>query len=346
MPADLELRRDGTAAMAVGEGKPAWHGLASVHDVLTVEEAYTEVPELVAEIRQEPIYARMGNGQPDVLPDVVANIRQATPVSDEKYVGTVGARGYTLVQPREAFSIAEAILDVSDAEVASAGTIRDGRQAFLMLRLPDDYFIPGDEAERRERYLGVVNSYDGSLALTVCRTSIRWVCSNTVQAGLSVGQRHAIRHTISAQDRVRQARAAVGLAELHAARQARLAEWLADTRVTDADVQHLLDGTFPVRPDSERSAAIQGNRRQAVQDLYVGSPAVGDKHGTAWGYLQAVTEWTSHHQTRRDTAVASADENRFNALVLGTDWVAAHALNAILGLPQVSPEARELVAAR
>jgi phage/plasmid-like protein (TIGR03299 family) len=323
MPAELAYREDGTAIMAVAE-TPAWHGegFTALGRRLTLEELETVVPEWAAPVEARPLLS-VTNGYPQAVATHVANTRLAAGSSPEKVVGIVGKRRYQLVQNLEAFRLAEGIMGLQEeAQVASAGLLRDGSVAILTLYLGEDYLVPGLESERRGRYLNVVNSFDASYALTAVNSDVRMVCANTLRWNLRQPRKVAIRHTGLMADKLEHARRALGLADRYAQLQAIVAEHLVEETVTAAKAEEFFATLVPLPVDSAGKAqegrALNNARqlREALANLYWTNPTVAPVQGSRWGLLQAVTFYTNHQQERRQTALSTTSENRFEAVVL------------------------------
>lgn len=326
MSADVEIRTDGSAAIVLGDHKPAWHDLGDVVGRLTLDEVWRRAPELAAPVLPEPIYLADGTR----LPDMVANRRQRTvrmvdgivPIP-AKYVGTVGADRYRVIQNREAFALLRAVQEYApEVKITSAGSLRGGRQTFMVVHVADDYLIPGDPLEERGRYLAFVNSYDGTLALQVIRSNIRIVCSNTLDAALRYGTAAKFRHTGDVFGKVDDARLQLGFAEVHSRLESAAAQHLVEVPVSDVTFEYALQHIAPAHhPDGKlkegRAAATAQAMRDAIAKVYYESPTIGDKRGTAWGALNAFTYYSNHLAPRRDTARSTAAENRFGIVLDG-----------------------------
>jgi len=323
MPADLTYREDGSAILAMSE-EPAWHGegFVQVGRRLTRPDLEEVVPEWVAPVEARPVYTVV-NGAPAESETHVANVRLATRNGGERTVGIVGRRRYQLVQNLAAFDLAEGIMGLrEEAEVASVGLLRDGAVAFLSLYLGEDYLVPGAESEKRGRYLNVVNSFDASYALTAINSDIRIVCTNTLRWNLSAPRKVAVRHTGDLDAKLEHARTALRLADRYAELQAVIAEHLVEEPAPPAYAEEFFARLVPYplkdgEPVREGRAFTNANAlREALHNLYATNPTVEPVHGTRWGLMQAVTYDTNHQQARRNTAASSAQDNRYEALIL------------------------------
>lgn len=326
MPAELTYREDGSAALAVAEW-PAWHseGTVTVGRRISKEEAPLLVPEWFAEVDARPVYGQVG-GQVVELPDHVLHVRTATHAPDgtpvpEKQVGLVGRHRYQLVQPATTFEMAEHLQGLREvAEVASIGLLREGSVAFVTLYMGDAYLIPGEDAEQFGRYLNIFNSYDASYALTATNSDVKIVCMNTLRWNAKQAERAVkVRHTGDMEARLVAARSALGMADRYAALQAAMAEHLAERKV---DAQEFFHNLVPLPLDKagqvqEGRALTNANQlREVLQQLHDTHPTVQHIRGTEWGALSTVTLYTNHLQGRRTTRTGTADDNRFEALVM------------------------------
>jgi len=124
-------------------------------------------------------------------------------------LGTVSGR-YTILQNRDGFELAQQLVNSHGANIVSAGGLFDDRRTFVTLRLPDALAI-GDDPYTL--FLTLLNSHDGSTALTAAVTPVRVVCANTARAALKRARyQWSARHTAGLVDRVDEARRTLNLA--------------------------------------------------------------------------------------------------------------------------------------
>ena len=185
MPANVENM------MYVRE-KP-WHGLGTmVTDAPSSADAL-RFAGLDWQVIQEPVY----NARGGVVKGYKANVRD----SDGSVLGIVGDR-YKVVQNADAFSFTDDLIG-DDVRYETAGSLRDGRQVWLLARMPERK-VAGDEVEP---YLCFTNSHDGSGGVKVCMTPIRVVCNNTLNVALGSAKRvWSMRHTENIRERLDEAR--------------------------------------------------------------------------------------------------------------------------------------------
>ena len=156
--------------------KPAWHGLGNVVDTTMSTSDALDMAGLNWYVDKSPIEAFTGDGYKADGGDHRALVRR-----DTRQVLGVASKDYKVMQNHEAFSIADALGDVT---VESAGSIRNGANVYLLLH--DSDFAVDNDNDAIDKYLAMFWGHDGSLAFTAVPTSIRIVCKNTLD--MAVGQ--------------------------------------------------------------------------------------------------------------------------------------------------------------
>lgn len=272
----------------------AWHGYGTVvGSNMSYAEALA-IADLDWSVRLAPITTITPNGVVEV------DTHRATYRSDTGAVlGVVGA-DYQPHQPAELLELARLTIDAAttDAHVEVVGSLRAGRIVFLTIALPDDIDIAGDVHLPR---LVWVTSMDGTMATRAVSTYVRAVCANTIRASFRNARTSwAARHTSSLTGRAADARSALQL--MFATAETFRAEVEALTRqiVTTRQVEQVLAGIWPDRPDATtRTRAGAARRRDAVSAMYRNDPRVAGWHGTAYGLVQAASTWEQWNAPRR-----------------------------------------------
>jgi phage/plasmid-like protein (TIGR03299 family) len=309
-------------------------GFQSISDTgYSADDLFLAFPEFAAEVHPQEIQTPSGF----VIPDRVANFRDAhARLWDDgvgqipaKYVGTVSTT-YRVIQDPLAFKFVDDVKVASEdqATIVAATHLREGRWTAVTTHLGDDYLIPGDPQEQRGRYLAFINSTDASLSFSVVRTNIKIVCRNTLNAAVRTGRVYRVRHTTNALERVHEARAMLGLMQVAADREAKIAERMADVKIPDAAFDAFLESLFPTKDKSGkqreegRGLTMAQNRQSAVKAIYLNHPTIGDKRGTAWGAFNAVTAWDEHVRNQKpDVRFASAVVTGNRASEDAFDWL-------------------------
>jgi phage/plasmid-like protein (TIGR03299 family) len=341
--------------------EPSWHGLATVLD---------EYPEgwddarmaagLMWEPRQVPVYTQkhLTSAQIDALTadDQIADFHVLLPRPeaddpDTRYPVMVAAEGHMAIErddtgdvlavPSDSYSlithgdmgqIIDAVMG-ADANVKfeTAGSIREGRQVWALVRLDEPFQVPGDSSPSYP-FLALLNAHDGSASRSLTYTTVRVICWNTFSAaddqGARTGARHVFRHTGDVQARIAEAKAALGNLRAEVAETQQLFTKLAQTPVTPGQVKTFTELFLPSPRDvgeicSDRVHQNVLTARQTFDLLHTSSITMEGLQDSAYGLLQASTEYLDHIRgfRTRDTYVGRT--------ILRPERLKGHALKLI-----------------
>ena len=221
-----------------------------------------------------------------------ANVRS----SDGQVLGIVSDR-YKIVQNNEAFEFTDSIIG-GDVRYETAGSLNGGKKIWLLAKLPETE-IAGDKTEP---YMCFSNTHDGSGAIRVCMTPVRVVCSNTLNLALDTAKRAwSVRHTGDLQSKMHEARICLQMANAYMGELAKEADRLANTTVTRAQLDQILDELFPI--DESSSQREKENVKKLKDEFMVCyfAPDILKFRGTAWGAVNAMSDMISHSAPRRKT---------------------------------------------
>ena len=254
-----------------------WHGLGTC-----VEEAPTSADALRLagldwEVKQRSIQVCGGAK----IENFKANVRS----SDGAVLGVVSDR-YQIVQNAEAFSFTDELI---------GGDVRY-----------DDV----------EPYLCFSNTHDGSGAIRVCMTPIRVVCNNTLNLALNTASRSwSTKHVGDIDHKMQEARMCLEMADSYMGELAEYADRLANTKVTDDELNKLLDEMFPVdENDSDRKKNSVQKAKDEFMICYL-RPDIAQFLNTGWGVVNAMSDMVSHSAPRR--ASKSYQENNWGRIMDG-----------------------------
>lgn len=320
MAHELELRADGSAAAVFAGRKPAWHGLGVVlpDDALTIEQALDAVPEMAADVDLVPLVACLPSGE-TIQTDAFATVRRGFDLDIggtlvpqvPKVLGAGLSDRYRVLQNRAAMSFVDQLVDESGAKIVTAGLLRDGTQAWVLCRMPDVVRIGGMDTEAVETYLLATNSFDGSLAVGVHVTRVRVVCANTLGLALAGAPRsYKVKHTASLDDKLAEARAALQMTFRYDDEFERAAERLLEAKVTDDAFDRFLESLVPTGGKQAKALVDAQNAQSVIRDIYESTEDIQPIRGTAWGALQAVSDYADHR-------MYASDEVRFRRAMLG-----------------------------
>ncbi|QCX49690.1 DUF932 domain-containing protein [Ralstonia pseudosolanacearum] len=234
--------------------------------------------------------------------------------SDNKEPLSVVSSRYQVVQPRDILEFYRDLTEVGGFELETAGVLKEGRKFWALAKTGQSGTLKGKDTIRG--YLLLATACDGTLATTAQFTSIRVVCNNTLQIALGNGAdavKVPHRSQFDAQAVKRQLGIAVSSWDAFMARTKALAE----RKVTDAAAEAFFRRVlaYPTTNPSDRAAVAVNERAiKAVQQLYAGrgkGAQLPSASGTAFGLLNAVTEYVDHHRRAR------SDDHRRDAAWFG-----------------------------
>ncbi len=300
MPADVE-------SMFYVREKP-WHGLGTM-----VESAPSSIDALTLagldwSVIQKDVLTQDG----DPIPGFKVNLRDG----DGAVLGIVSDR-YRVVQNTDAFRFTDDLLG-EGVTYETAGALQGGRKVWMLARMPQRYFIAGDEIAP---YLMVMNSHDGSSGIKVAMTPIRVVCQNTLNLALGTARRTwAAKHTENVLYRVHEARETLELADTYMKELRRGIEELSLIRLSDRKALELMREFFPVTKDL--SDVQRKNNIRLLGDLkhrYWDAPDLAYVENNGYRFVNAVSDFATHAEPIRRTKNYS--ENLFLRTVEGNPMI-------------------------
>lgn len=288
-------------------GNP-WHGLGTPVRGDQTLEAMLEASGCDDEITLEPAYALTAEGFVEI-PNSRATV--SSKYGPMKAVGSTYS--VTGQQRRDIAALAAEIVGRSDeACFDTMGALGDhGERFFAYLRFLDLVIDPGGIADTIERGLVVATSYDLTWCNTFGLTNVRAVCANTVRVGLAgLAQAIKVKHTSNAEERIRQAAAAIGYAAAAEEQIKAKAEAMLAVPGGPA-LDRLLAAMFPGKDRGKGDRTTAKSERAAVEQLYregpLNAPMLGEN---GWAVYNAFTEWTDHFRPVRAKGLDDAGRQR------------------------------------
>ena len=281
---------------------------------LTVGEALV-LAELDWEVATAPLYASIWEAYVEV-PNRVATYRTDTGA----ILGSGLSNAFKLVQNRDAFTFADHIIDTAGAHCETAGSLFGGRQVFLSMELPDDIHVDGDPSEYR-LFLVISNGHDGRSKLRVDVTIERVICRNTLRISQERAiSSWAIRHTSGIDGRVMEARNSLQLSHRYVEAFTETAGAMVGSTLADRQVDDILAKLFPLTESQQERVDKDPGKLAAmplgmVRAIYQESPSIEPVRGTAYGVLNAVTEYVDHAKTYRDSKRGDSEDVRAEHLM-------------------------------
>jgi phage/plasmid-like protein (TIGR03299 family) len=291
----------GFAAIALAEHRgAAWHGHgAYVGDSADLAEWQRRAGADFTVLERKLFYAGRGiegqKGPPTLVPDRKALLRSDT----FGYLSTVGD-GYNVVQPKELFDFQRQVIEAAGAKMDTAGVLSDGKRVWTLSRFAESFRIKGQD--QIDTYILASTSYDSTMASRFQLTTTRVVCNNTLQIAMG-GTRHgyiSVPHSTTVNVKEVADQILAGADEMNTFRFT--AEMLAEVIPTNEQIAEFLsrvldnpfrmkDGKLEMSDPAKKVATLISNGQGA--DLR-------SAKGTAWGLVNAVTEYVDHYQRSKD----------------------------------------------
>ena len=308
------------SAMYVGD-KPWWAIRDSAFaargvelpDLATAEEAIVAAG-LDWEVKMCPVFAQNKKGHFTKIPDKYAVTRE----SDDQVFNVLG-RYYVPVQNRDAFKFFDGVAGTGKAKYETAGSLKGGAYIWIMARLDEPIYILGEEKERIDRYVTLMNCHSGYAALQMFHHPFRTVCWNTLRAAQGIGaDKFYTRHTSGVMDRIEAASEILGIADKFYSEFQEQAEFLARKALPAAEMPKLLMaafGTTGAEKLEDVYAPVFRDMKKVEELVEVGAGLDNPKiRGTAWAAYNAIAQYTDHVREYRGKDPTDA---RLNGVWLG-----------------------------
>lgn len=281
-----------------------WHGLGVVIQEAPNSEEALEVAGLNWEVEKSPIIV---NNQ--VVKGYVANVR-----NDSGSVLGIVTDKYKIVQNKEAFSFVDALVDAGEVRYETAGSLKGGKQVWMLAKMPERYKVLDDEMEN---FMVFTNSHDGRGAVVVAITPVRVVCQNTLNLALSQAKRQwSVKHMgLNMEEKLAEAKHTLQLAGQYTQELQIVSEQLVDIKVTTADWKDIVTQLIPIGDKVADRQKRNLERRRTVMYNKIFESDVENYFGTGWAAINAVTDFVAHTRPERDTATYK--ENLFASIVGG-----------------------------
>jgi len=310
--------------MFSANGEVPWHKLGVIVDEEVVDAAAAmELSGLDWLVEKVPIHFE----QPEpyerfaMVPQHFATVRNDR-FGSEAALGVVGPH-YTVVQNRELFEFADALLRTGAAKYETAGSLAGGRRVWCLAKFPEHVVSVADQ-DPIGLHLLIWNAHDGGESFCAAVVGIRVVCNNTLDFAMAGAQRvWRLRHTGSIHDRMEEATQALDLAFDYERAFATELRALVARRISSVEFERVLAHVRPVGDDGDVSVRMQRDRDD-IATAYRSADTCNMPGivGTRYAALQAVTLWADHGWRVARSSGGSALENRLRR----TWWGSAHYL--------------------
>lgn len=283
-------------------GATPWHGLGSKLTKMQPLEVWQQEAGMDWLIQESPVHYKADSighlGSIHTFPEQKVLYR-----SDTKVALSVVSQRYQVVQPRDLLEFYRDLTEVSGYELETAGVLKGGRKFWALARTGQGTTLRGND--QVNGYLLLATSCDGTLATTATPTTVRVVCNNTLTIALD-GVANAIKVPHSTRFDSQAVKKQLGIA---------VSQWdefmyrmknLSERKVQWPEaMSFFMNVLCDTSPNSPLPTVLPNERAlRKVQSLYEGQgrgSTLESAQGTAWGLLNAVTEYVDHERRARSS---------------------------------------------
>lgn len=207
---------------------------------------------------------------------------------------------YKEVQPRQVLEFFNDLVEKNGFKLETAGTMKGGRRFWALANTGlGGEVVDGDSVNT---YLLLVTSCDGGLATTAQFTSVRVVCNNTLQMSLGTSQsnRVSVRHNTAFDPSSIKTELGLNATEVFTDFMDRM-KGFANTSLTGSQAEEIIEAMFAKKGVTVPIRTTKGFK--SVMQLFNGvgkGSQIDGVAGTAWGLVNAVTEYSDFHIRAKD----------------------------------------------
>ena len=218
--------------------------------------------------------------------------------SDTNAPLSVVSQRYQVVQPREILEFYRDLSEVSGFELETAGVLKGGRKIWALAKTGQSTALRGNDVTNG--YVLLATACDGTLATTAQFTSIRVVCNNTLAVALAGGA-GAVKVPHSTSFDPEAVKKQLGISVSSWDEFMYRMKTLSERKVKSVEAERYFLRVFT---DHSTKAVGQTNERALAKalSLFDGQGKGSDldsAKGTAFGLLNAVTEFVDHERRAR-----------------------------------------------
>lgn len=229
-----------------------------------------------------------------VVPGAFATVRTDT----DEVLGMVKSR-YRPFSNKDVFSFADSLVDGAGAAFESAWSDYAGKVIGLTMRLPDHINVGG--VDPHGQYLIMKTAHDGSSSIKVATASVRMFCLNQFNGVLRNAQNSwSVHHSSRMEGKLQAAREAL---QISFAYQAEFEMEMEQLLATPISMERSIERVTTVLTKLNLGERVVERDSAGILHLAEFSPTIhADLKHTAYGLLQAATEYYQHYRPYRSDA--------------------------------------------
>jgi phage/plasmid-like protein (TIGR03299 family) len=289
-------------------GETPWHGLGSKLQPNQPIEVWQKQSGISFEIKEAPV--RFISGEAGSLGEIHSFAdNKVLYRSDTKVPLSVVSSRFRVVQPKEILEFYKDLTEISGYQLETAGVLKGGKKIWALAKTGQAAKLKGND--EINGYVLLATACDGTLATTAQMTSIRVVCNNTLAIALKNGTGTIkVPHSTSFDPQA--VKQQLGIAVSNWDEFIYRMKMLSERKVKSNEAMAYFLRVFA--DPSNGANSMNESALKKVQALYDGKgkgSELGSSRGTAFGLLNAVTEFIDHERRSK------SDDHRWDSAWFG-----------------------------
>jgi len=214
---------------------------------------------------------------------------------------SVVSKRYKVVQPMDILEFYRDLTEQSGFELETAGVLKGGRKLWALARTGQSLLLKGKDVTNG--YVLLATACDGTLATTAQLTSVRVVCNNTLAVALGQGSGAVkVPHSTTFDPIAVKQQLGLSVSDWEMFKSQLTA--LSGRKVKDSETNKYLVQVFSDPYASKDAPPINERAMNRALELFQGhgrGSRLASSQGTAFGLLNAVTEFVDHERRARST---------------------------------------------
>jgi phage/plasmid-like protein (TIGR03299 family) len=240
--------------------------------------AFAVTNDLSWTVSKRPVFFQRENGSLAECPDRCAIVRDDV----ENCLGFVSPN-YETMQNSDLLKLVQPLVDEGLLTIENMGYLNHGSRVFAQAKLNQEYNVIGEDYKG---YVTLLNSHNGSTAVSIGSTMTRVICGNTFTAAYSdISERY--RHSAGVTDRVLESTFVLDYVNGAMKTYADYVEKMAGARCTGAQFKTFIEEVYQKPIDSLRDSFVQ----QLNNLFYNGK---GNEGKSFYDCFNACTEYASN----------------------------------------------------
>ena len=270
--------------------KALWKGIGTEFDTNYSAEEALRMAGLDWNVVQKDLYTDAG----DKIDGFKANVKE----TDDTVLGIVSDK-YSVIQNTDIFRFCNQLFK-QGLKLETMGSFRNGRNVFVVMKLPESYFMNGDQINS---YVVAVNSHDTSTSLRIFICPLRISCSNMLPLAMKRAQRSwSSVHAGTLENKLDAAKETLRLAENYMSNLGKEIHELQNKEISESKVIELVNELVPIPENaSEQQKKNVEKIRGDILYRYRFAPDLTCLPNSAYRFLNSISDHICHSRPIRET---------------------------------------------